>query len=48
MSNAPDKIPPVVYPATPEQKRAASLTVCNRADSPEEARMLLEMLGLVE
>jgi hypothetical protein len=48
VSNGPDRIPPVVYAATPEQRHAASLTICSHAHSPEEARLFLDMLGLTE
>lgn len=33
--------------STPEQKRSAALYVCSQAKSVEDARELLEMLGLV-
>ena len=35
------------FPTTPEQKHAASITVCARATDAAEARVLLDMLGLV-
>lgn len=33
-------------PASPAEARAAALVVCDRADTPEDARALLAMLGL--
>lgn len=36
-----------VFDTTPEQKRAARLTVCRHSDGPQDARALLEMLGLL-
>lgn len=38
----------VIKPAAPEQQQAARITICGHAPDVDEARLLLDMLGLLE
>jgi hypothetical protein len=38
----------VIPPNTPEQRQQARITICGHAPDVDEARLLLDMLGLLE
>ena len=43
----PLKLPDTFPRAPPQQRRDASLIVCSWAETPEEARAVMEALGLL-